>query len=147
MEGYFRILAAQTGRSARQELEIGLFYEYAHPEVMLIDGDLNSDHYQFLVNEMGCHVRNKGPLVIGEDYRELLLPKPASGIEAKGEDITHIQLAHDEELFPCLKAPLIFQEFDAAIENQFPCGFLYSFYRDFADMGDHRPPIFVADLR
>ena len=111
---------------------------------MLIGGDLHPDHYQFLVNEIGCHVRDKGPLVIGKDYREQLLPK--SSIEIK-ERIAQIEPSQDDELFPRLEAPLIFREYDTTIENQFPCGFLYSFYRNFTDMGDRRPPILVADLR
>jgi hypothetical protein len=126
---------------------IGLFYEFAHPEVILIGGDLNPDQYKYLINEIGCHVRDKGPLFVDKDYRDQLLPKSTTKIEDTGDDIVHIQLPYDEGVFPSLKAPLIFREYDATIENQFPCGFLYSFYRNFADMGDLRPPVLVADLR
>ena len=122
---------------------VGMNYEYAAPEVMILSNDLSHREFQQLINEVNCRVRDSGPLELGRDYfeeivvqRELDLSEKAGRLEAKD--------GAPFKLVP-VNPPLVFQKYTPEMEEEFPCGYLRSFNVAFADRLD--VDVVVADLR
>ena len=130
----------------------GFFYEYGQPEIMVISDSLSSREFNLLINEIYCYVRDKGPVQLGKDYTEEILIKKELELDTDPEDSDlpdsekRITARNGKEFkLINVSAPLIFNEYTRDAESSFPCEYLRSFYRNFADTEDF--PMIYADLR